>query len=69
MTCGGGEQRGNQTYGSTDLHTLDGQLRLALLQQIPAAHTHAEDGTYDPGGGDGVAELRDGEGGEGYLEE
>ena len=57
MTSGTSQQGGHETYSSTDLHALNGEFGVALLQQEPAADTHTENGTDDPGRSHSVTEL------------
>ena len=69
VPCGASQQRGHQTYCSTNLDALQGHLLLALLQQIPRAYGHREHGTDDPSRGHRVTELTHGKRREGHLQE
>ena len=49
MTGQGGSHSSHQSYDSSNLNTLDCQLGLTFLQQIPATDGHTEDSTDNPG--------------------
>ena len=63
----GTEQRSDETDDSSYLDALLGQLRVAVLEQIPGTHGHGEGGTDDPRGRHGMAELIHGEGRESHV--
>ena len=62
VTREGSEQCGDEADDRSYLDALLGQLRVAVLEQIPGTHGHGEGGANDPRGRHGVAELIHGEG-------
>ena len=69
MSRSGCQQGSHQSHDGTNAQALQGQLGLAFLHQVPAAHGHYKDGAHNPCRNHRMAEFHDSKGREGHIEE